>query len=154
MKKEKNKLETIYSNRKARFDFEILETFEAGLVLEGPEVKSLRAKQVNMSSSFARVEKDGIYLYGMQILPYKFNTLKEIDPLRTRKLLLNRQEIKKLKGASEQKGYTLVPLELYFKNGWAKVSLAVAKGKKTFDKKEKIKERDLDRETRREMKGR
>jgi SsrA-binding protein len=150
--KNRNKIETISQNRRARFDYEIIDTFEAGISLKGPEVKSLREKAVNLNQSFARVENGEVLLYGMQISPYKYNTILNLDPLRTRKLLLKKQEIKKIKNSTEQKGYTLIPLEIYFKNGWAKVSIAVAKGKKTFNKKEKIKEKDIERETRRELK--
>ncbi|NLI10124.1 MAG: SsrA-binding protein SmpB [Elusimicrobia bacterium] len=140
-------------NRKALYDYEIIETFEAGLCLKGPEVKSLRKGQANLSSSFARAEEDGIYIYGLQIQPYEFNSVIKIDPLRVRKLLLNKTEIKKISSKSREKGFSLIPLEIYFKNGWAKISLAIAKGKKTFDKKEKIKERDLNRDVRRDIKN-
>lgn len=150
--KKKQALETVASNRKARHDFEILETFEAGLVLEGPEVKSLRLKQAHINQSFARVEPDGIYLYGMHIQPYAFNTMKALDPVRTRKLLLNAKEIKKLAKSTAIKGMTIVPLEIYFKNGWAKALLALAKGKLSRDKHEAVKKKDIDREIRREFK--
>ncbi|HCC48130.1 MAG TPA: SsrA-binding protein [Elusimicrobia bacterium] len=146
------KIEAVATNRKARHDYFITDTYEAGLALEGPEVKSLRLKQATMTSSFARAEKDGLYLYGLHIAPYAYNTLTEIDPIRTRKLLLKRQEIKRLTGALTTKGMSLVALELYFKNGWAKVLLGLAKGKKAADKHETIKKRDLDREIRREHK--
>jgi len=154
MAKEKNdeKVEQIATNRKARHDYFITDTVEAGLALEGPEVKSLRLKQATLTSAFARAERDGIYLYGLHIAPYAFNTLKEIDPLRTRKLLLKSQEIKRLAKATETKGMALVALELYFRRGWAKVLLGVAKGKKAADKHETIKKRDVDREMRREYK--
>ncbi|GAB4030138.1 MAG: SsrA-binding protein SmpB [Elusimicrobiota bacterium] len=152
--KKKIEKESVALNRKAFYDYEVIETFEAGLCLEGAEVKSLRQGQANLSSSFARPEKDGIYLYGLQIPPYRFNTVSQIDPLRTRKLLLNKVEIRKLKSYAEQKGFSLIPLELYFKKGWAKISLAIAKGKKTFDKKDKIKKRDMDRDIRRDLKNR
>ncbi|MBU2574978.1 MAG: SsrA-binding protein SmpB [Elusimicrobia bacterium] len=152
MKKGKTDRETVATNRKARHDFEILETFEAGIVLEGPEVKSLRLKQAHINQSFARAEPDGLYIYGMHIQPYAFNTVKELDPLRTRKLLLNRGEIKKLSRAAAVKGTAIVPLEIYFKNGWAKALLALARGKHTRDKHEAIKKRELDREIRKEFK--
>ena len=154
MAKEKsdNKIEPIATNRKARHDYQIEDTFEAGLALEGPEVKSLRLKQATLTSAFARAEKDGLYIYGLHIAPYKFNTVKEIDPLRTRKLLLRSQEIKRITGALTTKGMALVAIELYFKCGWAKVLLGLAKGKKSADKHEAIKKRDIDRELRREYK--
>ena len=152
MKKTEPVIETIATNRKARHDYEILETFEAGLVLEGPEVKSLRLKQVQIAQSFARTEEDGLYLYGMHIQPYAFNTLTELDPTRTRKLLLNKKEIRKLSGAAATKGAALVPLEIYFKNGWAKVLLALARGRKAPDKHEAKKKQAVDRELRRDYK--
>jgi len=148
----KDRIETVATNRKARHDYFITDTYEAGLSLEGPEVKSLRLKQATLTSAFVRAEKDGLYLYGLHIAPYAFNTLKEIDPLRTRKLLLRRPEIRKLSGAISTKGMSLVALEVYFKNGWAKVMLGLAKGKKAADKHETIKKRDLDREMRRDYK--
>jgi len=148
----KDKLEPVATNRKARYDYHITDTYEAGLSLEGPEVKSLRLKQATLTSAFARAEKDGLYLYGLHIAPYAYNTVKEIDPLRARKLLLRRQEIKRLSGALSTKGMALVALEVYFKNGWAKVLLGLAKGKKAADKHESIKKRDIDREMRRDYK--
>jgi SsrA-binding protein len=146
------KIEAVATNRKARHDYFITDTYEAGLALEGPEVKSLRLKQATLTSAFVRAEKDGLYLYGLHIAPYAYNTLKEIDPLRTRKLLLRAPEIRKLSGALATKGMALVALEVYFKNGWAKVLLGLAKGKRSADKHESIKKRDLDREMRREYK--
>jgi len=148
----KDKIETVATNRKARHDYFITDTYEAGLSLEGPEVKSLRLKQATLTSAFARAEKDGLYLYGLHITPYAFNTLTEIDPVRTRKLLLRAPEIRKLSSALATKGMSLVALEIYFKNGWAKVLLGLAKGKKSADKHESIKKRDIDREMRREFK--
>lgn len=145
------KTETIATNRKARHDYFITDTFEAGLALEGPEVKSLRLKQATLTSAFARAEKDGLYLYGLHIAPYAYNTLKELDPTRTRKLLLKRREIRRLTKALETKGMSVVALELYFRSGWAKVLLGLAKGKKAEDKHESIKKRDVDREMRREF---
>lgn len=147
-----DRIEAVATNRKARHDYFITDTYEAGLALEGPEVKSLRLKQATLTSAFARAEKDGLYLYGLHITPYAFNTQKEIDPVRTRKLLLRRQEVKRLSGALTTKGMSLVALEIYFKNGWAKVLLGLAKGKKSADKHETIKKRDIDREMRREYK--
>jgi SsrA-binding protein len=148
----KDTIEAVATNRKARHDYFITDTYEAGLALEGPEVKSLRLKQATLTSAFVRAEKDGLYLYGLHIAPYAYNTLKEIDPLRTRKLLLRAPEIRKLSDALATKGMALVALEVYFKNGWAKVLLGLAKGKRSADKHESIKKRDLDREMRREYK--
>lgn len=152
MKKDGPVVEAVATNRKARHDYEILETFEAGLVLEGPEVKSLRLKQAQIAQSFARAEEDGLYLYGMHVQPYAFNTLKEIDPVRVRKLLLNKKEIKRLSNAVSVKGAAIVPLEIYFKNGWAKVLLALARGRKAPDKHEAKKKKEADREIRRDFK--
>jgi len=149
--KKKPDIEPVATNRKARHDYFIVETFEAGIALEGPEVKSLRLKQATLTHGFARVENGEALLYGLHIAPYAYNTIKEIDPLRTRKLLLKRGEIKKLAGATQIKGNTLVALELYFKKGWAKVLLGLAKGKNASDKHETIKKRDIDRELRREL---
>ena len=153
MKNDKDKgKEQIATNRKAHHDYFINDTVEAGLALEGPEVKSLRQKNANITSAFARVDNDGVYLYGMNIAPYEFNTPTKIDPLRTRKLLLKKQEIKRLSRAVETKGQTLVALEVYFRRGWAKVLLGLATGKKAADKHETIKKRDIDREMRRQYK--
>ena len=152
MKKSGPVIETVATNRKARYDYEVLETFEAGLILEGPEVKSLRLKQAQIAQSFARAEEDGLYLYGMHIPPYAFNTVKELDPIRTRKLLLNKKEIKKLANAAAVKGAAIIPLEVYFKNGWAKIRLALARGKKAPDKHEAKKKQASDRELRRDFK--
>jgi SsrA-binding protein len=149
--KKKETIEPVATNRKARHDFFILETFEAGIALEGPEVKSLRLKQATITQGFARVENDEVLLYGLHIAPYAYNTIKEIDPLRTRKLLLKRREIKKLGNATSVKGNALVALEIYFKKGWAKVLLGLAKGKNAADRHEAIKKRDVDRELRREL---
>src|SRR6266480_2556358 len=140
------------SNRKARHSFEILDTFEAGLVLQGPEVKSLRAGKASLQDSFARVEKSEIFLYHMNITPYSYTHHQDLNPDRTRKLLLHKSQIDKLSGRVHERGYTLVPLEVYFnKQGIAKISLALAKGKRGPDKRETIKKRDLERETRREF---
>src|SRR4051812_23526903 len=138
------------SNRKARHAYEILDTFEAGIVLLGPEVKSLRSGKASLQDSFARVENGEVFLYHMHITPYTFTHHEDLSPTRTRKLLLHKQEIKKLTGRVQEKGYTLVPLEVFFnKQGIAKVNLALAKGKLAPDQREDIKKRDLERETRR-----
>lgn len=152
MKKKDTGRETVATNRRARHDYEILETFEAGLVLEGPEVKSLRLKQAQISQSFARVEPDGLYIHGMHIQPYAFNTIKKLDPLRARKLLLKRSEIKKLARAAAVKGHAIVTLEIYFRNGWAKALLGLARGRRARDKHEELKKKAQDRELRRDFK--
>ncbi len=128
------------SNRKARHDFHILETYEAGIALRGPEVKSLRAGKANLQDSFGRIERGEMFLYNMHITPYSFTHHEELTPTRTRKLLLHRQEIKKLEGRVQEKGFTLVPLEIFFnKTGIAKVTLALAKGKLAPDQRDDIK---------------
>ena len=124
----------VCTNRKAFHDYFILETFEAGLSLLGAEVKSIRQKELSLDGAFVRVENGQATLLNMYVKPYKFNSLSEPDPVRTRQLLLNKREIRKLHAAAEIKGQTIVPLEIYFKNGWAKVKLALAKGKHLFDR--------------------
>jgi SsrA-binding protein len=137
---------SVCSNRKARHDYHILDTLEAGLILTGAEVKSLRAGQVNLKDSYARVEDGEVFLFNMHISPYEKATHTSQDPDRRRKLLLNASEIRKLVGRVTERGLTLVPLDVHFSGGWAKVELAVAKGKKTFDKRRDIAERDAKRE--------
>lgn len=134
------------SNRKAYHDYFILETFEAGLALLGPEVKSVRQKEVSLEGAFVRAENGQAEILNMYVKPYKFNSLSEPDPTRPRRLLLNRREIRKLQAAAEIKGQTLVPLEIYFKRGWAKVKVALVKGKHLYDKRESLKKKDLNRE--------
>ena len=144
----------VATNRKAHHHYHILESFEAGLVLKGPEVKSVREGQVTLDHSFARVEKDELHLHNLYIAPYKLNTGIPLEPSRTRKLLMNRREIGSLRGKLEAKGLALIPLELYFRRGWAKVTLGLAKGKRGPDKREDIKKRDLSREMEKSFKGR
>lgn len=141
----------VASNRKARREFEILETFEAGLVLKGPEVKSLREGKVGFQDSFARLEGGEVWLHSLHISPYEQANRYNEDPLRPRKLLLNRHEIRRLVGRVEEKGLTLIPLQIYFRGGYAKVTLAVAKGRKLYDKREKLKRKTQDDEARRAM---
>ena len=136
----------VCSNRKAYHDYFIEADYEAGLSLLGAEVKSIRQKEVSLEGSFVRVENGRAYVYNMHVKPYKFNSLSEPDPTRVRELLLNKKELRKLMAKAELKGYALVPLEIYFKNGWAKLKLAVAKGKHLFDKRDALKKRDLNRE--------
>ncbi len=137
------------SNRRARFEYEILETFEAGIVLVGSEVKSLRQGKANLQDSYALVKNGEVWLLNMHINPYEQANQFNHDPLRTRKLLLNKSEIEKLQIKTNEKGLTLIPLKLYFKKGNAKVELGIGKGKKLHDKRESIKERDVEREMRR-----
>jgi SsrA-binding protein len=145
---------SIAENRKAFHDFHLLETFEAGLVLLGTEVKAIREGRVNLRDSFARVEDGEVFLYNVNISPYSHRGYAEHEPLRRRKLLLHRDEIRKLIGKTVEKGMTLVPTRLYFKNGRVKVAVSLAKGKKDYDKRETIKRREADRETRAAMKTR
>jgi SsrA-binding protein len=144
----------IAENRKAFHDFHILETYEAGVALLGTEVKSIREGRVNLRDSFARVENAQVWLYNVNISSYSHRGYADHEPLRQRKLLLHRDEIRKLIGRTVEKGMTLVPLRLYFKNGKVKVAIGLAKGKKDYDKRETIKRREVDRETRAAVKAR
>lgn len=139
-------IKTISKNRKARHDFFIEETYETGLVLKGTEVKSLRNGRVNLKDSFARIQNGEVYLHNLHIGEYENGNQFNHEPLRNRKLLLNKKEISKLLGLTQQQGYSLVPLSMYFKNGKAKLELAVAKGKKKYDKRESLKKKDAQRE--------
>jgi SsrA-binding protein len=140
------------SNRKARHSYEIFDSFEAGIVLLGPEVKSLRLGRASLQDSFARVEKGEVFLYHMHVTPYSYTHHVDLPPDRVRKLLLHKQQIKKLEGRVQEKGYTLVPLDIYFdKKGIAKVNLALARGKRGPDKRDSIKKRDQERDVRREF---
>jgi len=142
----------ITQNRKARHDYHILETLEAGIVLQGTEVKSLRAGKANLKDSYASVKDGEVFLFNVHISPYSHGNLNNHDPVRTRKLLLHKKEIKKLIGRVQEKGLTMVPLKLYFKNGVAKVELAIAKGKRQYDKRADIAKRDAEREMQRHLK--
>jgi SsrA-binding protein len=133
-------------NKKAAFDFFIEEVFEAGLVLLGPEVKSLRDGQASLVDSYARMKKGEAFLINLHITPYPFSRHMKLDPTRPRKLLLKKMEIKRLIGKTEERGYSLVPLSIYFLKGWVKVELGLSKGKKKVDKRQAIKERDLKRD--------
>lgn len=144
----------VCQNRRARHEYFIEETFEAGMVLEGPEVKSLRDGRANLVDSYARIKKGEVFLYNMHISPYPFAHHVNLDPRRTRKLLLSKREIKRLIGKTEEKGYTMIPLKIYFSKGWAKAQIGLAKGKKKPDKRQAIKEKDLQREMERERKRR
>ena len=139
-------------NRKARHDYFIEDEYEAGMVLKGTEVKSLRLGKVNLKDAYARIKDGEVFVYQMHIGPYPFAYYGNHDPLRTRKLLLHKREIKRLYGKANEKGHTLVPLKLYFKSGKVKLTLALAKGKRQYDKREAIKRRDEQRELARERK--
>jgi len=136
-------------NRKARHEYEILETYEAGMELRGPEVKSLRSGGVSFQDAFARVDDGEVWLHSLHISPYVQANRSNVDPVRPRRLLLNRQEIRRLIIQTQEKGLTIVPLEIYFSRGYAKVTLAVARGKKLYDKREDLKRRQQDRDARR-----
>jgi len=144
----------IAENRKAAHDYHLLETFEAGVVLLGTEVKAIREGRVNLRDTFARVEEGEVFIYNMNISSYSHRGYADHEPLRRRKLLLHREEIRKLIGKTVEKGMTLVPVRMYFKNGRVKVAVSLAKGKKEYDKRETIKRREADRETRAAVKTR
>jgi SsrA-binding protein len=144
----------IADNRKAFHDFHILDTFEAGVVLVGTEVKAIREGRVHLRDSFGRVEAGEVWLYNVHISPYSHRGYADHEPTRRRKLLLNREEIRKLIGKTVEKGMTLVPTRMYFKNGRVKIAIGLAKGKKTHDKRETIRRREAERETRAAVKER
>jgi SsrA-binding protein len=144
----------IAENRKAYHDYHLLETFEAGIALLGTEVKAIREGRVNLRDSYAQVHDGQVYLYNVNISPYSHRGYADHDPMRQRKLLLHREEIRKLIGKTVERGMTLVPVRMYFKNGKVKVAVSLAKGKKEYDKRETIKKRDTDRETRAAVKAR
>lgn len=145
-------IKIIAENRKARRDYFIVDEYEAGLVLKGTEVKSLRQGRANLKDSYARIQNGEVFVYQLHIAPYAFAHYDNHDPLRPRKLLLHRYEIKRLYGKVNEKGHTLIPLRLYFKDGKAKILLALAKGKRKYDKREAIKRRDEQRLMQREQK--
>jgi SsrA-binding protein len=142
----------ITENRKARHDYHIQDTFEAGMVLLGTEVKSLRLGHANLKDSYAKITNGEVFVHQIHISPYPFASYDNHDPLRPRKLLLNNHEIKRLYGKVNEKGYALIPLNIYFKKGKAKLTLALAKGKRKFDKRESIRRRDEKRELDRQRK--
>jgi SsrA-binding protein len=152
-KKEEGKV-VAATHRKATFHYEILETYEAGISLLGSEVKSLRAGKSSLDGCFGRVEGSELFLFNFHIAPYPYaHTGEPPDPRRTRKLLLNRAEINKIAGKLQLKGLTLVPLELYFRNGWAKVSLGLGRGKRGADKRDDLKKKAVEREAEKSFKG-
>lgn len=139
-------------NRKARYDYEILETYEAGIVLKGTEIKSIRDGRVNLSDSYALIRNGEIFLLNMHISPYSHGNIHNHEETRSRKLLLHKKEIRKLAEQVSIKGLTIVPLKLYFKKNKAKILIGLARGKKTYDKRETIKERDILRDIQRKYK--
>jgi SsrA-binding protein len=152
--KPESDIESIAKNRQARHDYAILDTWEAGLVLKGTEVKALREGKANITDAYGIVKDGEIFLLNLHISPYERGGYVNHEPTRTRKLLLHRKEIRRLIGGVEREGLTLVPLELYFKKGVAKVALALAKGKKLHDKRETARQRDADREMSRALRAR
>ncbi|WDZ87004.1 SsrA-binding protein SmpB [Micromonospora cathayae] len=148
MPREKGR-KVVASNRKARHDYTILDTYEAGMALTGTEVKSLRAGRASLVDAFAQERNGELYLHGMHIPEYVQGTWTNHEPRRTRKLLLNRLEIDRMIGKTRESGLTLVPLQVYFSDGWAKVEIGLAKGKKAYDKRQDLAKRDADREIRR-----
>ena len=156
-KEEEDKKEStqpIAENRKAFHDYHILETFEAGIALLGTEVKGIREGQANLRDSFARVDRGEVWLFNVHINPYSHRGYVDHDPKRKRRLLLHKHEIRKLIGKTVEKGLTLVPTKMYFKNGKVKVAIALAKGKDVHDKRETLRRREVDRETRAAVKER
>ena len=148
----KEDMKLVANNKKAYHDYFIEEKYEAGLVLHGTEVKSLRMGKCSVKEAFIRIENGEMTVYGMHISPYEKGNIFNRDPLRPKKLLLHKQEINKLLGKIKEKGYTLVPLQVYFSNGRAKVEIGLARGKKLYDKREDIAKKDARRETEREFK--
>jgi SsrA-binding protein len=154
-KDDRKKAERIIAdNRKAHHDFHLIETFEAGVALVGTEVKAIREGRVNLRDSFARVDGGDIYVHNVHIGAYSSRGYADHEPLRPRKLLLHRQEIQKLIGKTTERGMTMVPVRMYFKNGRVKIAISLAKGKKDYDRRETIKRREIDRETRAAVKER
>lgn len=154
MSKTKTGVKTVAQNRKARHDYHIEQVFEAGIELTGTEIKSVRASRVQLKDSFARVQNGELLLYNVHISPYEQGNRFNHEPERTRKLLMNRLEILKLNGLVREKGFSLVPLSIYLKGGWAKVELALVKGKKNYDKREDLKKKDAAREVERALRER
>lgn len=148
-KGERSGARLVCQNRKALFEYEIIETFEAGMVLAGTEVKSLREGRANLKDSYARIKKGEAFLFGLHISPYPHASYNNHEPERVRKLLLHAHEIKRLHGKTQERGFSLIPLKLYFSQGRAKVELALARGKKLHDKRESLKRKDQAREMRR-----
>lgn len=148
----REELKLVANNKKAYHDYFIEEKYEAGIVLHGTEVKSLRMGKCSIKEAFIRIENGEVYAYGMHISPYEKGNIFNKDPLRPKKLLLHKQQIRKLIGNSSEKGYTLVPLQVYFKDGRAKIEIGLAKGKKLYDKRQDIAKKDQRREAEKELK--
>lgn len=144
----------VAQNRKARHDYTIIDTLEAGIVLQGTEIKSIRNGRINLKDGFARIRNNEAYLYNVHISPYEQGNIFNHDPLRTRKLLLHKKQIARLIGETKNTGVTLVPLKVYIKDGFAKVLIGLAKGKKQYDKREDLKRNEVDRQISRTLKNR
>ncbi|EAD2064893.1 SsrA-binding protein SmpB [Listeria monocytogenes] len=144
----------VAQNKKARHDYAIEETFEAGIVLQGTEIKSVRNARVNLKDSYARIDKGEIFLHNMHISPYEQGNRYNHDPLRTRKLLLHKKQISRLIGETKESGYSIVPLKMYIKDGYAKVLIGVARGKKKYDKRQDLKQKEAKRDIERAFKER
>lgn len=144
----------VAQNKKARHDYAIEETFEAGIVLQGTEIKSVRYARVNLKDSYARIDKGEIFLHNMHISPYEQGNRYNHDPLRTRKLLLHKKQISRLIGETKESGYSIVPLKMYIKDGYAKVLIGVARGKKKYDKRQDLKQKEAKRDIERAFKER
>lgn len=144
----------IAENRAARHEFIIMDKIEAGLMLKGTEVKSIRQGKANLKDSFGRVEKNSLYIYGMHVSPYGQGNIHNADPMRPRKALLHAHELKKIIGKASEKGLTIVPLRLYFLGNWAKIEIGIAKGKKLHEKRETLKKRAIERDIGRELRER
>jgi SsrA-binding protein len=144
----------ITSNRRARHEYHVEETFEAGLVLTGTEIKSIRAGKVNLQDAYARMQNGEAWLFNMHVAPYEQGNRMNVDPIRPRKLLMKRGELHRLFGKLQTSGLTLIPLSIYVRNGFAKLELALARGKKLYDKREALADREARREVERELKGR
>lgn len=147
-------MKIVAQNRKAFHDYFIEETLEAGMVLTGTEVKSLRDAKANLMDSYVLIKDNEVFLFNCHISPYTHGNIMNHDPVRTRKLLLHKKELLKLQAKAAQKGYSVIPLKIYFKNGRAKTEIGLAKGKKQFEKRETIKKKEADREIQRAMRSR
>ncbi|GMT49604.1 MAG: SsrA-binding protein [bacterium] len=149
MAEKESSIKLVSHNRKARYDYEVISRYEAGIVLVGTEVKSIRNGMVNLVDSYAKFIQDELWLVNMHISEYRFGNVYNHEPRRSRKLLLHKKELNKLERATKEKGLTLIPMKLYLKNGKVKVEIGLCKGKKLYDKRESTKEKEMDREMRR-----
>jgi SsrA-binding protein len=150
----KHESKVVAQNKKASHDYFIEETYETGIVLKGTEIKSIRAGRVQLKDAFARIQNGELFLHNMHVSPYEQGNIHNHEPLRTRKLLMKKKEISRLLGVTKEQGYSLVPLKLYIKNGFAKILLGLAKGKKNYDKRESLKQKDAKREIERAFRDR